>query len=143
MIFFLKGGLPEKTQKTSKHNPIFTNQSQVVFFDYIEPKSNALYYISFRIVKFTLPNRTSEIIYTNLPKEDFSIDELRDLYNLRWGIETSFRDIKYATGLLFSISKIKTLYCRKYMQKSFFIILVNWLLNVSPFKKVTLNIIIR
>ena len=65
-------------------------------FDYLDPKSKSLYYISFRIMSFVLPNGNTEVVYTNLPKEDFSTEELRELYNMRWGIETSFRDIKYA-----------------------------------------------
>ena len=48
-------------------------------------------------------------IYTNLPKEDFTLDEVRGLYNRRWGIETSFRDIKYAAGMLFFHSRKKQL----------------------------------
>ena len=67
------------------------------------------YYISFRIIKFLLPNGSAEYIYTNLPKEDFTLDEVRGLYNRRWGIETSFRDIKYAAGMLFFHSRKKQL----------------------------------
>ena len=48
-------------------------------------------------------------LFTNLQEDDFSIDEIRDLYNRRWGIETSFRDIKYATGMLFFHSRKKQL----------------------------------
>ena len=70
---------------------------------------HSIYYISFRIVSFVLPNGNTEIVYTNLPKEDFSTEELRELYNMRWGIETSFRDIKYAAGLLFFHSRKKDL----------------------------------
>lgn len=99
--------LTRRNTKTIKTQPDIYKSVAARFFDYIEPKSNALYYINFRIVKFSLPNGTSEIVYTNLPKEDFSIKELRNLYNLRWGIETSFRDIKYAAGLLFFHSKKK------------------------------------
>ena len=72
-------------------------------------KVKSLYYISFRIVSFVLPNGNTEVVYTNLPKEDFSTEELRELYNMRWGIETSFRDIKYAAGLLFFHSRKKDL----------------------------------
>lgn len=78
-------------------------------FDYLDPKSKSLYYISFRIVSFVLPNGNTEVVYTNLPKEDLSTEELRELYNMRWGIETSFRDIKYAAGLLFFHSRKKDL----------------------------------
>ena len=36
---------------------------------------------------------------TNLSKEEFSIEDLKKLYHMRWGIETSFRELKYAIGL--------------------------------------------
>lgn len=78
-------------------------------FDYLEPKSRKLYYICFRILKLKLPNGNDEYLFTNLPKEDFSTEEILDLYNRRWGIETSFRDIKYAAGMLFFHSRKKQL----------------------------------
>lgn len=78
-------------------------------FDYLEPRSKKLYYICFRIIKLTLPDGKTEYLYTNLPKEDFTIDEIRELYNQRWGIETSFRDIKYTAGMLFFHSRKKQL----------------------------------
>ena len=39
-------------------------------------------------------------IITNLDKDAFPIQEIKRLYNMRWGIETSFRDLKYALALL-------------------------------------------
>ena len=75
-------------------------------FDYLAPKSRKLYYICFRILKFPLPGGNAEYVFTNLPKEDFTLSEIRDLYDRRWGIETSFRDIKYAAGMMF-------FHCRK------------------------------
>ena len=78
-------------------------------FDYLELKDKDFYHICFRIIKLTLPNGTDEYLFTNLQEDDFSIDEIRDLYNRRWGIETSFRDIKYATGMLFFHSRKKQL----------------------------------
>ena len=36
---------------------------------------------------------------TNLPKESFGIKDLRQLYGMRWGIETSFRSLKSNVGL--------------------------------------------
>lgn len=78
-------------------------------FDYLDPKSKSLYYISFRIVSFVLPNRNTKSYIPIFQKKVFSTEELRELYNMRWGIETSFRDIKYAAGLLFFHSRKKDL----------------------------------
>ena len=101
--------LTRKNTKTVKAEPEVYKTIANRTFDYLEPKSKNIYYISFRIVSFVLPNGNTEIVYTNLPKEDFSTEELRELYNMRWGIKTSFRDIKYAAGLLFFHSRKKDL----------------------------------
>ena len=58
------------------------------------------YHLPFRILKIKLGEDTYETILTNLPAETFSISEIKKLYSMRWGIETSFRDLKYPLGLL-------------------------------------------
>ncbi|MFR5665259.1 MAG: transposase [Enterocloster bolteae] len=40
-----------------------------------------------------------ECTITNLPVEDFPSEEIKKLYGLRWGIERSFRELKYMIGL--------------------------------------------
>lgn len=40
-----------------------------------------------------------ETLYTKLPREDFPVDVLKDLYQWRGGIETAFRERKYNVGL--------------------------------------------
>lgn len=40
-----------------------------------------------------------ETVITNLPADRFSPPLLRELYHKRWGIETSFRDLKYTLAL--------------------------------------------
>lgn len=60
-----------------------------------------LYYepIPRHIVRFPISNDTSETIITNLDADRFPPSELKQLYAMRWGIETSFRDLKYTVGL--------------------------------------------
>ena len=67
-------------------------------FDYMD-KSNPYYDFKCRIVRFRISNDTFETIITNLDRDIFGSDEIKFLYNLRWGIETSFRLIKYALDL--------------------------------------------
>nr|WP_242939852.1 transposase [Roseburia sp. 499] len=43
---------------------------------------------------------TYETVLTNLDKEQYSAEKLKQLYASRWGIETSFRDLKYTIGML-------------------------------------------
>lgn len=63
------------------------------------------YYLSFRVVRFKLTQDTYEVLLTNLPEDEFPVSELKDLYAMRWGIETSFRDLKYSLALSFFHSK--------------------------------------
>ena len=63
------------------------------------------YYLSFRVVRFKLTEDTYEVLLTNLLEDEFSVSELKDLYAMRWGIETSFRDLKYSLALSFFHSK--------------------------------------
>lgn len=69
-------------------------------FDFLEPKSDNFYDISFRILRFKISEDTYETIVTNLDEENFGIDVIKKLYHMRWGIETSFRELKYAIGLV-------------------------------------------
>ena len=42
-----------------------------------------------------------EILLTNLDRDSFPPYELKKLYAMRWGIETSFRTLKYNLGLIY------------------------------------------
>ena len=57
------------------------------------------YGLSFRIVRFPISGDSFEVILTNLPADDYPPDEIKRLYSMRWGIETSFRELKYNVGL--------------------------------------------
>lgn len=72
-------------------------------FDYVEGKN--IYPISFRVVRFKLDDSSYECIITNLDRNEFSVEEIKELYHMRWGVETSFRELKYAIGLLAFHSK--------------------------------------
>lgn len=56
--------------------------------------------LTFRIVRFKITDDTYETIFTSLPKEKFSLNDIKTLYGMRWGIETSFRELKYVVGLV-------------------------------------------
>ena len=70
-----------------------------VHFDYIRDASDALYPISFRVVRFAVKEGLYETVITNLPADRFPPPLLRELYHKRWGIETSFRELKYTLAL--------------------------------------------
>lgn len=71
-----------------------------VNFDYLEQRSKEYYPISFRIVRFKLTVDTYETLITNLDPFAFPVKMLKEVYKKRWGIETSFRELKYAIGLV-------------------------------------------
>ena len=68
-------------------------------FDFLPLKSEKTYTLSFRIVRFPISEDSYEVIVTNLDRFQFSTEKIKELYHLRWGIETSFRELKYAIGL--------------------------------------------
>ena len=74
-------------------------------FDYIDLHDNKYYDLNIRFVRFRISDETYETVITNLPSDEFSPAELKDLYNLHWGIETSFRELKYTIGLKQPASK--------------------------------------
>lgn len=57
------------------------------------------YPMRFRICRFLLDNGEFETVATSLP-HSFTFEDIKKLYHLRWGIETSFRDLKYTLGLV-------------------------------------------
>ena len=69
------------------------------------------YKLPFRIVRIKITDNTYETVVTNLDAELFPPEELKKLYNMRWGIETSFRELKYTVGLLhFHAKKVEYIY---------------------------------
>jgi hypothetical protein len=71
-----------------------------VNFDFLDLHDNKFYPMSFRAVRFKISENSYETVITNLEQDDFPPEELKKLYHMRWGIETSFRELKYAVGLL-------------------------------------------
>lgn len=68
-------------------------------FDFIEYGSNDIYELSFRIVRFKISDDKYECIVTNLPADEFPMERIKRTYSARWGIESSFRKLKYTIGL--------------------------------------------
>ena len=79
-----------------------------VNFDFLPWGSDGFHPFAFRIVRFKISEDSTETLITNLDKDAFSAEELKKLYHLRWGIETSFRQLKYTIGLsLFQSKKVE------------------------------------
>ena len=59
--------------------------------------------IKCRVVKFQINDPESgrqvwEVLITNLNRFEFPVRKMKELYHIRWDIEISFRELKYALG---------------------------------------------
>ena len=80
----------------SKMYKYFTKAAR---FDFIENSKAPDYEIQIRFVRFKLDNGEYEVLATSLPEEIFSAAELKEIYHLRWNIETSYLLSKWALGM--------------------------------------------
>lgn len=74
-------------------------------FDFLPLKNKKaeptrFYELNFRIVRFPISEDIYETVVTNLDEDRYPAIEIKKLYASRWGIETSFRDLKNTVGLL-------------------------------------------
>lgn len=98
----------QQTKQVKNSNLKFVPHTST--FDYLPQTSRKAiamqpYYLSFRVVRFKLTEDTYEVLLTNLTEDEFSVPELKELYAMRWDIETSFRDLKYSLALSYFHSK--------------------------------------
>ncbi len=89
----------KQTKEIKAHPEIYKFVPSTSTFDFLDLKENVFYPMSFRVVRFALPSGAYETVITDLSAADFPPEELRSIYNMRWGIETSFRALKYTVGL--------------------------------------------
>lgn len=89
----------KRTKTIQKTVPSYTYLPKSSRFDFCDLNDNVFYSLNFRVVCIKLENGELEYLLTNLPQETWSAQRLKHLYHLRWGIETAFRELKYAIGL--------------------------------------------
>ncbi|MCC4399365.1 IS4 family transposase [Limosilactobacillus reuteri] len=61
--------------------------------------------VSFRACKFQIGTGQNgkhewEVLITNLPTKQFPLSRMKELYHLRWGVETAFSKLKYDLGAI-------------------------------------------
>ena len=83
-----------KDQNRYRHVP------HTALFDYLPAKSrkhdpDVFYLLKFRIVRLRINDELYETLLTNLPGEEYPPDELKRLYNSRWGIMPIFKKCRY------------------------------------------------
>lgn len=100
--------VPVKRFFTDKYTNIMNEQRDV--YHYMNPYKNIpnfqrmfngqhLHYLMFRVLKIKTSENSYEYIIRNLPFS-FDMNDIKDIYHWRWGIETAFRYLKHANGLL-------------------------------------------
>lgn len=100
-----------------------------ISFDYISDTQGE-YRMKLRIVRFRVADGVFENIITNLASDVFAAAQIREIYRLRWKIETSFRDLKHTIGTLNFHSKKREyiemeLWCRLILYNFCSVIIVN------------------
>lgn len=123
-----------KLDKRIKH---IINEFDYLPKDFDRSAPAQFYELTLRIVRFKVKD-TYEVIITNLPQDSFPAIEIKKLYGMRWGIETSFRDLKHTIGLNYYHSKktdsiIQEIYSRMVMYN--LCQLIAGRANVKPSKK--------
>lgn len=99
-------------------------------FDFLGQDLAEYYPISFRVVRLKIEDDSYEVIATNLSRSEFPPKMLEEIYGKRWGIETSFRELKYSLGLVSLHSKkmeyiLQGIYAKIIMYNFSMIITVN------------------
>ena len=90
-----------KLTKGDRKYKFLPSNSHFDFFD----DTQQYYPIRLRIVRFKISTDTYETLITNLNDKEYCLKQFKELYNMRWGIETGFREIKHTVGLEFFHSK--------------------------------------
>ena len=85
------------------YKPLVSN----TVFDYLPRISKEFhtFEMNLRVVRFKISDSCFETVITNLPKDEFPPELIKKLYASRWGIETSFRNLKKNLGLELHHSK--------------------------------------
>ena len=123
-----------QTNEVKRNPDKYKYLSGKAVFDYLPSGEKGTYKIKIRAVRIKTSEDTYECLITNLPREHFDVQALKELYKMRWGIETSFRELKYSIGLANFHSKKS-----EFVQQEIFARLIMY----NFCEMITTNVIIR
>lgn len=69
-------------------------------YDFLERGSKEVDRLQLRVLKFPISENSFEYIVTTLPSYAFPLDKIKELYHMRWSIETAYRHLKYAGNMV-------------------------------------------
>ena len=87
----------KQTNEIKAHPEIYKFVPKNQRFDFFD--GSPYFDFECRVVRFKISDDTYESIVTNLDESEFNIQDIKDLYHLRWEIETSYRELKYHLDL--------------------------------------------
>ena len=127
---------------TRKQSNIYKNHPDCFFvlrkdrpFDLIPVDDKiALFPMSVRIIKIDLGGGNTEYLLTNLPEDRFDITLLKKIYHMRWGIETSYRYLKYNVALNYFHSCLREFIIQEFYAR---LILYNYTMLIISCVKVS------
>lgn len=79
-----------QTQKKGKQ---YSEHTRAARWNYGSP-----FRMKFRVVRIKLDNGNFETLITSLPRS-ITVENIKELYHSRWGIELAFRELKYSIAL--------------------------------------------
>lgn len=83
-------------------------------FDFMD-KENPWYEFNCRVVRFKISDDKYETIITNLSREEFSMEEIREIYNMRWARKLLFENSSMPLDSMHCMPRKENSYSRKSM----------------------------
>lgn len=81
------------------HRKTYKYLSKGARFDFIPDLTAPDYLLTIRFVRFRLSDGSYAALATSLSEELFPVSKLKELYQMRWGIETAYRELKTVLGM--------------------------------------------
>lgn len=108
---FVTKKLTRKQTKQVKGDNDYTFLPSSVDFSFLNFEHD-IYELSFRVVRFKITEDTYECLITLLPEDKFPKEIMKVMYHMRWGIEVSFRQLKYNISMVYFHGKSQ-MFCRQ------------------------------
>ena len=83
-----------QTDKVKANPEIYRFLASNSNFDFLPKDSKDIYPLKFRIIRIKISEDNYETLVTNLWNDEFSDEDIKMIYKMCWGIETSFRELK-------------------------------------------------
>lgn len=93
------------TGPAAVNKKVYKHKSREKRFDFLPDLTSPDYEMNIRFVRFKVDHEKYVALATSLESSSFSVELLKELYHLRWGIETSYREAKWVLGMVACHSK--------------------------------------